>query len=94
MPVLIQLYEDYKDKGLEIISISLDENELKWRKSIEKHNMPWIQIINGKQQMDDIAKIYGVTAIPHTILIDKEGRIVSVNLRGQTLIDKIENLLE
>ncbi|GHT64029.1 hypothetical protein AGMMS50239_21000 [Bacteroidia bacterium] len=56
--------------------------------------MSWIQIINGKQQKDDIAKLYGVVAIPYTMLIDKEGKIVSVNLRRKTLIDKIENLLK
>ncbi|MDR2844303.1 MAG: AhpC/TSA family protein [Candidatus Symbiothrix sp.] len=94
MPILAQLYEDYKDQGLEIISISLDENKLKWRKAIEKHNMSWIQIINGKQQKDDIANLYGVSAIPHTILIDKEGKIVSFNLNGEELIDEIENLLK
>jgi thiol-disulfide isomerase/thioredoxin len=94
MPVLIQLYEDYKDKGLEIIGISLDENELQWKKAIEKNNMSWIQIISNKGKSDNIAEMYGIHQIPRTVLINGNGEILADNLRGQKLIEKIKSILE
>lgn len=94
IPVLTRLYEDYKDKGLEIVGISLDENESSWKKAIEKHNMPWIQIISNKGKAGNIAEMYGVYQIPRTVLINSKGEIVSDNLRGQKLTEKINNLLK
>jgi peroxiredoxin len=94
MPEIAKLYDDYKDKGLEIVGISLDENETFWKKAIEKNSMSWIQIISNKEKADNIAKMYGVNMIPHTFLIDSKGKIVSVNLRGQELREKIKKVLE
>jgi thiol-disulfide isomerase/thioredoxin len=94
IPILTQLYEDYKDKGLEIVSISLDENKTSWKKSIEKHNMSWIQIISNKGKSGNIAEMYGIYQIPRTLLINSNGEIVSGNLRGQELIEKINTLLK
>jgi thiol-disulfide isomerase/thioredoxin len=94
IPVLTRLYEDYKDKGLEIIGISLDENETSWKKAIEKHNMSWIQIISNKGKAGNIAEMYGVYQIPRTVLINSKGEIVSDNLRGQELTEKINNLFK
>jgi thiol-disulfide isomerase/thioredoxin len=94
MPEITALYDNYRDKGLEIVGISLDENEAFWKTSMEKNNMSWIQIISGKSPKDDIAKLYGVRAIPCTVLIDGKGTIVAVNIRGEALADKIKNTLE
>jgi thiol-disulfide isomerase/thioredoxin len=94
MPFLTQLYEDYRDKGLEIVSISLDNNELQWKKAIEKLSMSWIQVISKKGRADDIANMYGILQIPRIILINSDGKIVSDNLRGQQLIETINCLLK
>ena len=93
MPRLRQLYENYKDKGLEIVGISSDEHEIRWKKAIEKYKMSWIQIISAKDT-DNIAKMYGINQIPHTILINNEGKIISVNISGEELTEKINTLLQ
>jgi thiol-disulfide isomerase/thioredoxin len=94
MPEIAELYDNYKNKGLEIIGISLDVNEMFWKKAIEKNNMSWIQIISNKGNSDNIAEMYGVDKIPHTILINSEGEIIGVNLRGEKLREKIKKVLE
>ncbi len=93
MPMLVQLYKDYKDKGLEIVGISLDEGELSWKKTVEKNKMTWVQTINNKEKSANVANMYNVTSIPHTILIDANGKIVGDGLRGEDLIEEIKNIL-
>ena len=94
MPVLVELYKKYKDKGLEIISISTDNDELQWKKAIEKHNMTWLQLINGKEKNSNAKEMYGVQYIPYTVLIDSNGKIINTNLRGKDLIQQIQNILD
>jgi len=94
MPVLTQLYNDYQNKGLEIIGVSLDDSESLWKASVKQHNMSWIQIISKKDESDNIAELYGVVSIPHTVLINGNGEIIATQIRGQELIEKIKNELE
>ena len=55
---MTDLYANYKDRGLEIVGISLDENESAWKTAIEKNNMQWIQlIIDGKKSRQRRRKI-------------------------------------
>ena len=93
MPILTQLYENYKDKGLEIVGVSLDNSELPWKKAIEKHNMLWVNIINDEKS-NNIATLYGIYTIPHTVLINSNGEIISDKLRGQELVETVKNLLD
>jgi thiol-disulfide isomerase/thioredoxin len=94
MPEIAELYDNYRNKGLEIVGISLDENETFWKKAVEKNNMSWIQIISNKGKSDNIAKMYGVNLIPYTVLLNSEGEIIGVNLRGQELREKLKKTLE
>jgi thiol-disulfide isomerase/thioredoxin len=94
MPEIAEIYDNYKNEGLEIVGISLDENETLWKKAVEKNNMSWIQIISNIGENDNIAKMYGVNLIPYTLLVNSEGEIVSVNLRGKELREKIKKNLE
>lgn len=94
MPVLTELYNKYKDKGFEIIGISIDNNEHQWKQAIEKHNMTWLQIISKKEKSNNAEEKYDVKYIPYTVLIDSTGKIIDTNLRGEELLDKIDNLLK
>lgn len=94
MPVLVELHEKYKDKGLEIIGISIDNDELQWKKAIERHHMTWTQLINGKGKNSNAKEMYGVQYIPYTVLIDSNGKIINTNLGGKDLIRQIQNLLD
>lgn len=91
IPHLKELYEAFAEKGVEILSVSIDKKESDWRKALAEEKMPWPQVQapgSGKEVM----KQYQFSGIPHILVIDKEGRIVGKNLRGKSLSDKIEEL--
>jgi thiol-disulfide isomerase/thioredoxin len=92
IPEIADLYDKYKDKGFEIVGISLDNDRTTWKNKIKNKNMIWFQFIDSN--MSNLIKdTYGVKAIPHTVLIDENGIIIANKLRGKELRDKIEMLL-
>ncbi|WP_298238100.1 TlpA disulfide reductase family protein [uncultured Algibacter sp.] len=95
-PNVVKVYNEYHDKGLEIISVSLDRNGQKdrWLKAIKDDKMNWHHISNLQFWQDPIAKMYGVRGIPATFLLDAEGKIVAKNLRGPALKNKVSELLD
>jgi peroxiredoxin len=91
-PPLKQLYEDYRDMGFEIIGISTDSDEAAWLRSIEQHELPWINVIDRSTDADmknTISTDYSVVFLPTFILVDKEGKILAKNLS----IEEMERLL-
>ena len=94
-PNVVKVYNKYHDKGLNIISVSLDKDTQKqrWIDAIAQDKMDWYHVSNLKFWSDPIAKQYGVRSIPATFLVDKNGVIVAKNLRGKALEDKIASLL-
>jgi thiol-disulfide isomerase/thioredoxin len=93
MPELITIYQQYKNKGFEIVGISLDESEESWKKATENLKITWPQFSNLKGWKEDCAVTYGVNGIPHAILIDKDGKIIKCGLDGVALKFKLEELL-
>ncbi|OFY44605.1 MAG: hypothetical protein A2X18_03255 [Bacteroidetes bacterium GWF2_40_14] len=92
-PNLIALYSKWRDKGLEIISVSIDkvEDKDKWLKAIQDDKLTWLQVLDEKGTVN---KDYGVTAIPRTFLVDESGKIVAKDLRGQELNDFVKKYME
>lgn len=95
-PNVVKVYNQYKDKGFEIISVSLDRKGQKsrWLKAIEDDQMAWHHVSNLNFWNDPIAKEYGVRSIPATFLLDEEGRIIAKDLRGDSLGRKVGELLD
>jgi outer membrane lipoprotein-sorting protein/peroxiredoxin len=96
MPNVIASYSKYQDKGFDILSISLD-NEGDRQKIVsycEKNNIPWRQIFDGKGWQAENAVRYAVRAIPFTVLIGRDGKVIGVNLRGAALAPAIEAALK
>ncbi len=91
-PRVVQLYNDFKDKGFEIIGVSFDENKEKWIDAIQKDNLNWPHISDLKGWGSDAAKLYMINAIPATVLLNREGTIIAKNLRGDDLRKKLEEL--
>jgi len=84
-PNLRAAYQKYKDKGFNILAVSLDDDSGKWKKAVEKDNLPWAQISDLKGWNNIAAIQYGVRAIPANFLIDPQGKIVKRDLRGEEL---------
>ena len=93
-PELVKEYELYKEKGFEIVGVSLDSNKEKWLKAIEKDGLTWENISDLKGWKNDAATIYGITAIPDNFLIDENGIIIARYLRGDNLKNKLKELFE
>ncbi len=92
-PNVVKVYKQYKDKGLEILGVSLDNEKSKWVEAIEKDGISWAQVSDLKGWRSDVAKLYGVQSIPQTVLLDKDGKIIAKNLRGEELSKKMAELM-
>ena len=71
-----KIYEQYKNHGFEIFTVSLEENKDKWQQYVKAENIPWIQTSELKGVDSEIIKLYGVSKLPYTILLDKKGLVV------------------
>lgn len=92
-PNVVKVYNQYHDKGLNILGVSLDRKAEDWKKAIEDDGLTWNHVSNV-QYFDEIAKLYNVDAIPATFILDENGVIVAKNLRGPALEQKIAELLK
>jgi peroxiredoxin len=91
-PNLRKQYELYKDKGFEIISVSLDNVKEKWVDAIAKDGLPWIQVSDLKGWNNAVGRLYGVRAVPQSFLLDKDGKIIGNTLRDESLNAKLAEL--
>ncbi|CAM3594006.1 TlpA disulfide reductase family protein [Pontibacter korlensis] len=92
-PNVVKMYNKYKEKGFEIFGVSLDQSEEKWLAAIEKDKLTWPQVSDLKGWESSAAQLYNVTAIPQTVLVDPEGKIIAKGLRGPDLENKLAALL-
>jgi peroxiredoxin len=95
-PNLIKAYESYKDKGFDVLSVSLDFDGQKaaWVKAIRQDKLPWTQVSDLKGWKSDAAVKYDITSVPANFLIDPQGKIVATNLRGSALQARLSQLLK
>ncbi|MEM6763481.1 MAG: TlpA disulfide reductase family protein [Bacteroidota bacterium] len=92
-PKVLNVYNKFKDKGFEILGVSLDRDGTSWKKAIEKDGLVWYHVSDLKYFQSEAALTYGVQAIPYTVLVDPEGKIVATNLRSQRLEQVLRELL-
>jgi len=92
MPDMVKIYQKYKNKGLEIVGISLDAKKDDWKQAVKDLNITWPQISNLKGWDEDCAVAYGVESIPQTVLIDKDGKIIERNMSEDALGFKLQEL--
>ena len=92
-PNVVALYNELHSKGLNIIGVSLDKDDNKWKEAIVKDKLTWNHISNLKFWQDPIAIAYDVKAIPATFILDSTGKIVAKDLRGDALKAKVLELL-
>jgi peroxiredoxin len=93
MPNVKKVYSEFHGKGFEIIGISLDNSEAKFKSYIEQQNLSWPQVYDGKGWMSGIGRMYAVSSIPATFLLDREGKIRYKNLRGEQLQAAVAELV-
>lgn len=84
-PALRKLYEEFHEKGLEIIGISLDDKQQAWNKAVEKDGLTWINVSSLKGWKCDVARLYNITGVPSIFVLDEQNHIIATNLRGEKL---------
>ena len=94
LPNVLEAYKKYHAKGFEILSISFDSDRSKFEKFIKERGMTWRHYFDGKRWGNEIGALYNIRAIPHTILVGKDGKIAAINLRGGRLIETVRELIE
>ena len=94
MPNLVEAYAQYKNKGFEIVGISLDSKADAWAKGVKDLNITWTQLSDLQGWKNSGAQLYGVNSIPHTVLVDKDGTIIAKNLHGEEIDAKLQEILK
>jgi thiol-disulfide isomerase/thioredoxin len=89
LPNVLKAYEQYHDKGFEIIGISLDQDKDKLTSFIKQRKMNWPQFFDGQGWQNSLAQEYGINSIPATYLVDGKGNIIGKNLRGEALVEAV-----
>lgn len=95
-PNVLKAYNIYKDKNFTVVSVALETPGPKdpWKAAIKKDGLTWTQLADFKKLDAVAAAAYGVLAIPQNFLIDPEGKIIALNLRGMELQDKLKEVLD
>lgn len=92
MPNVVANYEKYHSKGFEIVGVSFDSKETAWKSAIKSIGMNWPNLSDLKAWKSEGASAYGITAIPANVLLDKEGKIIAADLRGEDLGNKLKEI--
>ena len=102
LPVLKAVYAEYKDKGLDIVGVSMDNNKKAWLGAIDKYGLPWHHMSSLDIRGREVRAQYGINGIPYLILLDPipylilldpDGIIVARGLRGAGLQEKLAELI-
>ena len=92
MPNVVANYKKYHDKGFENVGVSFDSKGDVWKKAVSELGMTWPQMSDLKGWESAGAKVYGITSIPASVLLDAEGKIIGMNLRGEALGEKLAEI--
>lgn len=90
---MAKIYSKFKEKGFEIFSVSIDDDKKDWIKAIKKDNITWKQVNIAGGWNSPIAVKWRIEAIPTSYLIDKEGKLVAMDLEGKELEETLKYML-
>jgi peroxiredoxin len=95
-PNVVSAFHKFKDKGFTVLGVSLDRPgaRSKWIEAIHKDNLTWAHVSDLKFWDNAVARLYGIQSIPQNYLLDKEGRIIASNIRGDELLKKLEEVIK
>lgn len=91
-PNVLKAYAKYHNKGFEVLGVSLDTDKAKWVAAIKADGLDWSHVCEMKAWDADIARRFNVSSIPFSVLVDKNGKIVGKNLRGEALDEKLKEV--
>jgi thiol-disulfide isomerase/thioredoxin len=92
MPNVIQNYERYHAKGFEVVGVSFDQKKDAWVAAVQQMGMRWPQMSDLKGWQCAASDIYGIRSIPASVLLDPQGKIIAIDLRGNALGAKLKEI--
>ena len=94
-PNVVKLYKKYRKKNFTVYSVSLDEDGTKWKQAIKMDNLIWPNHVSDlKGWQSSVVPMFNIQGIPYTVLVNPEGKIIGINLRGQELENKLEEIFK
>ena len=91
-PNLVKVYKKYHDKGFEIYQVSLDKTRDAWLLGISEDELHWIHVSDLKFWNSIVVPVYNIQGIPMSYLLDRRGRIIAQNLRGDMLEQELKQI--
>jgi peroxiredoxin len=93
-PNVVRLYNKFKSKGFEVFGVSLDSKKAAWIKAIKQDKIKYTQVIDNAAWNSTVAEKFGISQIPTSFLLDKEGKVVAIDAEGKELYKLVEGLVK
>lgn len=93
-PNVVKAYNTFKDKNFTVLGVSLDQDKKQWLDAIKADSLNWYHISDLKYWSSAAVGLYGFDGIPYNVLVNPEGKIVAMNLRGPALENKLLEILK
>jgi peroxiredoxin len=92
-PNVVEVYNEFHKKGFDVFGVSLDRKKEDWIKAIGDDKLTWTHVSDLQYWNNSAARIYAVNSIPSNFLLDETGTIIGKNLRGESLRNKVNEVL-
>ncbi|MCH5307695.1 MAG: TlpA family protein disulfide reductase [Prevotella sp.] len=92
MPNVVANYEKYHKKGFEVVGVSFDQKQDAWMAAVQQLGMRWPQMSDLLGWKSAAAESYGISSIPSSVLVDPQGNILALDLRGRALGEKLKEI--
>jgi peroxiredoxin len=93
LPNILKTYNQHHSNGFEVIGISLDRDEQKLKSFLKTKEIPWVQYCDGNSWQSKLVAKYGIESVPATFLLDRQGKIIGQDLRGEALEEAVSKAL-
>lgn len=94
IPHLKETYKKYNSKGLEIISVSIDDSKKAWLKASKQEEFPWANVLDNTEKAGNASDKYNVDAVPKIALLDPDGKIILIQLGDGGLDARLEKIFQ
>jgi thiol-disulfide isomerase/thioredoxin len=92
-PNLVKAFNQYSGYGFRVFQVSLDKSKEEWLSGITEDKLSsWIHVSDLKYWNSVVVPLYKIESIPYNLLLDKDGKIIAINLRGESLRQKLAEL--
>ncbi len=93
-PNVVKAYNLYKNKNFTVLGVSLDKEKQPWLDAIKSDSLTWHHVSDLKYWSSAAVALYGFDGIPYNVLVDTTGKIIAINLRGEELQKKLQEILK